>query len=159
MGLVFCSLIISMIGGEALAKMLNEIQNADDPTMLMNALQDAGSGVTLSLMVGFSLVILMMLAVQFAPMLVFFNGLTPLAALKASFHGSVRNLIPFALYSVILQVIGLIASIIPFELGLIVLIPLGLTSMYTSYRDIYSTKNEPIAVVDDAAANDESSVN
>jgi uncharacterized membrane protein len=142
-GLVICSLVSSMIGGEMFANLLNDFQSSDDTSAMISAIQAGGPDVALSLLVGFLLILLLMLAFQYAPMLVFFNGLAPFAALKASFFGSVRNLIPLTVYSLIMQIVGMLASVIPYDLGLIVLIPLGLTSMYTSFRDIYSPINSP----------------
>jgi uncharacterized membrane protein len=83
-----------------------------------------------------------MMAVQYAPMLVYFNEITPLAALRASLSGSLRNLIPYTVYSLLIQFIGIALSIVPFGIGLIVLLPLGLTSLYVSYRNIFPLEDE-----------------
>lgn len=149
MGLIVTSLAISLVGGEALATVLNDFKASEDAVGLITALQGAGSSVMLSLMVGFALVAVLMLALQYAPMLVFFNGMAPLAAIKLSLQGSFRNLVPFTVYSLIMQLVGAVASVIPFELGMLFVIPLGLTSMYTSYRDIFSSADETLVVIED----------
>jgi uncharacterized membrane protein len=38
----------------------------------------------------------------------------------------------------LMQLIAFAVSVIPFNLGLLILLPIGLTSMYVSYRDIFS---------------------
>jgi uncharacterized membrane protein len=53
-----------------------------------------------------------------------------------------RNLIPYTVYNVILQVIALALGMLPFGIGLIVLLPLGLTSLYVSYRNIFPFAHE-----------------
>jgi uncharacterized membrane protein len=60
----------------------------------------------------------------------------PVAALKASFFGCLKNLIPFLLYGIVLLVLAMIATI-PFGLGWLVLGPVMIASIYRSYRDIY----------------------
>jgi uncharacterized membrane protein len=75
-------------------------------------------------------------------MLVYFSDVSPFAALRASFAGSMRNIVPYTLYSLIMQGVALVLGIIPFGLGLIVLLPLGLTSLYVSYRNIFPFANE-----------------
>jgi uncharacterized membrane protein len=42
----------------------------------------------------------------------------------------------------IMQVVALVLSILPFNMGLIVLLPLGLTSLYVSYRNIFPFAHE-----------------
>jgi len=98
--------------------------------------------VAFSLLVGFALMCVLMLAFQYAPMLVFFNDVPPFAAMRASLSGSLRNIIPYTVYSLIMQVIALGLSLLPFNLGLIVLLPLGLTSLYVSYRNIFPFAHE-----------------
>ena len=116
--------------------------SANDPQMLVDAMWTAGSGVAFSLLVGFTLVCVLMLALQYAPMLVFFNDVTPLAALRASLSGSLRNIIPYTVYNIIMQVVALVLSMLPYNIGLIVLLPLGLTSLYVSYRNIFPFAHE-----------------
>jgi len=56
-----------------------------------------------------------------------------------------RNFIPLSVYSMLMQLIAFAVSVIPFNLGLLILLPIGLTSMYVSYRDIFlETKEETV---------------
>jgi uncharacterized membrane protein len=142
LGLLGASATMVFIGGDALATLLESFKSANDPQMLVDAMWTAGTGVAFSLMVGFTLVFVLMLALQYAPMLVFFNDVPPVAAMRASLTGSLRNIIPYTVYSMIMQLVALILSILPFNIGLIVLLPLGLTSLYVSYRNIFPFAHE-----------------
>jgi len=138
LGLLIVSMVTVALGGAELSGIMAEYQKQQDPTALMEALMAPGSGVQLSLMTGLVLLFALMLALQFAPMLVFFDGLSPLAALKTSILASIRNILPFSVYSLIMQLIAFALSFIPMNLGWIILLPLGLTTMYVAYRDIFA---------------------
>ncbi|MEI7457433.1 MAG: BPSS1780 family membrane protein [Nitrosomonadales bacterium] len=153
LGLLIASMVMMVVGGEALNKLLQSFQSANDPELLVNAMSTAGSGVVLGLMLGFALVCLLMMAFQYAPMLVFFSNVPPLVALRVSLAGFLRNLIPYTVYSLIIQAIGLVLSILPFGVGMIVFIPLCFTSLYVSYRNIFPFADEiPAALVQEAGA-------
>ena len=138
LGMIIISMVTAMLGGTELSNIMASYQAQQDPTALVEALMAPGSGVQLGLLVGLTLLFVLMLALQFAPMLVFFDHLTPMAALKASLRASIRNIVPFSVYSLIMQLVAFALSVIPLNLGWIVLMPLGLTSMYVAYRDIFS---------------------
>ena len=142
LGLIGASAAMVFIGGDALASLLDSFKTANDPQILVDAMWTAGSGVAFSLLVGFSLVFVLMLALQYAPMLIFFNEVPPLAAMRASLKGSLSNIIPYTVYSLIMQVVALVLSMLPFNIGLILLLPLGLTSLYVSYRNIFPFAHE-----------------
>lgn len=142
LGLLIASIAMISIGGAALETLLESVKATNDPQMLIEAMSSAGLGVAFSLIVGFSLGFVLVLALQYAPMLVFFRDLPPFAALRASLSGSLRNLIPYTVYSLIMQVAALLLSKLPFDTGIIVLLPLSFTSLYVSYRNIFPTENE-----------------
>jgi uncharacterized membrane protein len=102
-----------------------------------------GSGVLPGMLTGLILIFVLMLALQYAPMLVFFDQVPPMEAIRLSMRGSLRNIIPMTVYSMLMQLLAFVLSVIPLNLGLIILLPIGLTSMYVSYRDIFAeTKAE-----------------
>jgi uncharacterized membrane protein len=142
LGMLAASMLMVMVGGEELRTLLENVNAANDPQILIDAMWAAGSGVAFSLILGFALVCVVMLAFQYAPMLVFFNDLRPLAAIRASLTGSLRNIVPYTVYNLILQFIALLLAILPYNIGLIVLLPLGLTSLYVSYRNIFPFAHE-----------------
>jgi uncharacterized membrane protein len=57
-------------------------------------------------------------------------------AMKSSFRGCLKNVVPFLLYGIVGLVLAIIA-IIPVGLGFLVLGPVMWGSMYSSYRDIF----------------------
>src|SRR6185436_6154227 len=82
-----------------------------------------------------ALMLPLFMAIWFAPPLVVFQGLGAIEAMKASFTGCLRNVMPFLLYGVVLLIFGVLASI-PMGLGWLVLLPVTAASIYTAYRDI-----------------------
>jgi hypothetical protein len=82
-GLIVISIVITFVGGSALSTLLESYQAADDPQAIAEAMLAAGSSVALSLLLGLILLFVLMLALQFAPMLVFFDGVAPFAYLPA----------------------------------------------------------------------------
>ena len=142
LGMLVSSMVMVFVGGEPLRSLLENVNTANDPQLLVDAMMTAGSGVAFSLMVGFAMICIVMLAFQYAPMLVFFDNLPPLDALRASLTGSLRNLVPYVVNNLILQIIALVLGLLPYNVGLIVLLPLGLTSLYVSYRNIFPFAHE-----------------
>ena len=76
------------------------------------------------------------MALWFAPALVVLRGLAPVAAIKESFLGCLKNIVPFLIYGIVMLVLGIVAAI-PLGLGWLVLGPVAIASVYTAYRDIY----------------------
>ncbi|HUX90171.1 MAG TPA: BPSS1780 family membrane protein [Gallionellaceae bacterium] len=138
LGMIVVSMFTAAMGGSALSSILETFQTQQDPSALIDALLAPESGLRLTLLAGFALLFLLMLAMQFAPMLVFFNGMSPRHAMQVSLMASVRNILPFSVYSLIMQLIAFAVSVVPMGLGWIILVPIGLTSMYVAYRDIFS---------------------
>ncbi|HEX4781061.1 MAG TPA: BPSS1780 family membrane protein [Usitatibacter sp.] len=90
----------------------------------------------LALLVGMLLAMPLYMAIWFAPALVVFHDMAPVAAMRSSFRGCLHNLVPFLLYGVILFVLAIVASI-PVGLGWLVLAPVIWGSLYASYRDVF----------------------
>ena len=83
-----------------------------------------------------ALILPLLMATWFAPTLIVLNDMSVGAAMKASFLGCLKNVLPFLLYGVITLIATPIASA-PLLLGWLVLGPLIFLSVYTAYRDIY----------------------
>jgi uncharacterized membrane protein len=96
-----------------------------------------GGSVLIAWLVALALSIPIYMALWFAPSLVVLGGRAPVAALKESFLGCLRNILPFLVYSIVVVVLGIVASI-PLGLGWLVLGPVLIASVYTAYRDIFS---------------------
>jgi len=78
----------------------------------------------------------LLMAYWFAPALVALDGVSALAAMKLSFSGCMKNMLPLTLYGIVMMVLAALA-VIPLGLGLLVLFPVMMASMYTAYRDIF----------------------
>ncbi len=95
-------------------------------------------------LIGILLIVLLVLAVSvplfmaiwFAPCLIIFHNMQALEAMKASFSGCLKNIVPFLVYGVLYIIFAIVASI-PLGLGWVVLGPVLFASIYFSYQDIY----------------------
>ena len=92
--------------------------------------------VLLAVLVILALMLPLFMAVWFAPALVVFQGKSAVDAMKESFSGCMRNIMPFLIYGVVMLVFSVLASV-PLLLGWLVLGPVLAASLYTSYKDIY----------------------
>lgn len=102
---------------------------------------DAGAGtgvmtMMLGVLVGLALFVPVAMATWFAPALVILNEQGAVDAMKLSFLGCLKNIVPFLIYGVVGMVLGFVAAI-PLGLGLLVLVPVMIASTYIAYRDIY----------------------
>jgi hypothetical protein len=92
----------------------------------------------LAVLIWLALILPAVMAVWFAPALIVFRHLGAVQAMKASFVGCLRNFVPFLVYGLVLLIPAVLATL-PFALGWLVLGPLVIASIYTSYKDIYSS--------------------
>jgi hypothetical protein len=90
----------------------------------------------LAMLVALALALPLYMAMWFAPPLIVFDNMKPVDAMKASFFGCLKNMVPFLLYSVILLVLCVVAAI-PLCLGFLVLVPVVIASIYAGYRDVF----------------------
>lgn len=83
------------------------------------------------------LMIPLMMAVWFAPaLLMLHKEVGVFQALKLSFVGCIKNILPFLLYGIIGTILAIVATI-PVGLGWFVLAPMMVASIYTAYKDIF----------------------
>lgn len=78
----------------------------------------------------------LLMAVAFAPALVYFNDMAPMAALKASFDACLRNWLVMTIFGLALLVLCFFAAL-PMGLGFLVLLPVLYGALYASYKDIF----------------------
>lgn len=76
------------------------------------------------------------MATAFAPALAHFHGMTPIAAMKASFEACARNWLALLIHALVFAVM-LFFALLPAGLGLLILIPIQCGTLYASYRDIF----------------------
>jgi hypothetical protein len=91
----------------------------------------------LAVLIVLALQLPVIMAVWFAPALVVFHGKDAVAALKESFIGCLKNVVPFLIYGLVMLVFGILAFV-PLGLGWLVLGPVLMASIYTSYKDIFT---------------------
>ena len=98
----------------------------------------AAMGVTmlLAMLLMFALLLPAVMAIWLAAPLVVFHDHGAVDAMKGSFSGCLKNILPFLVYSVVMLVLALLATL-PLALGWLALGPVLAISIYTSYRDIY----------------------
>jgi uncharacterized membrane protein len=138
-GWVAIFLVVGMIAGMGVVMAVI----GGNPNDVAPALLASGMALLIGLLVMLALMVPLLMAYWFAPALVMMHGMAPVAAMKASFSGCMRNIIPSLVYGILMMLLAIVA-VIPFGLGMLVWVPLAITSTYTSYRAIFT---------EDAAAN------
>jgi hypothetical protein len=131
-----------LIGGEAIGSVAKTMTAAGTTPETIQAMRAAAPGLMLALLVGFVLSVPLMMAVWFAPLLVFFNDLKPVPALLLSLSACLRNILPFLVYGmavlvpvVILMPVSLAAR--QPDLALWLLAPVLVPSIYAGYKDMF----------------------
>jgi uncharacterized membrane protein len=77
-----------------------------------------------------------LMAIWFAAPLVVFHQHGVTDAMKGSFTGCLRNILPFLIYGIVGFILAVLATL-PIGLGWLLLGPVIMASIYTGYRDIY----------------------
>jgi uncharacterized membrane protein len=131
-------LLFIVIGAVSVALMLS-IMGQDKVVAVMKAQNPALflANFSIFFLVFFGLMMLVLMAYYFAPALVVMHDVTAVEAMKLSFKGCLRNMLPFLLYSVVVLVLGIIAMI-PLGLGYLVLMPVITASIFVAYRQIFT---------------------
>jgi hypothetical protein len=126
------SLAVMLVVGLTMGVGMMTMMGAGDPASM------AQMGMTMALagLIMFALMLPAIMAVWFAAPLVLFHGQGVMDAMKGSFVGCLRNIMPSLIYGVVMFVLAILASL-PLLLGWLILGPVLLASVYTGYRDIY----------------------
>jgi len=137
---VVVGIVLVVAGGSMLPAVLTK------PGTDIETLRAAARSMSLALAVGAAVYVPLLMVIWFAPLLVVFDGLAPVAAMKLSFTACVSNTVPFLVYGVAVLMVWVILSL-PAALGaaggllvvalLVASIPVLICSVYTSYRDIF----------------------
>ncbi len=90
----------------------------------------------LAMLIYLALTVPVLMAVWLAAPLVVFHDQGAIEAMKGSFLGCLKNILPFLVYGVIMLVLAIVASL-PLALGWLVLGPMTIASVYTAYRNIF----------------------
>ena len=116
---------------------------AGDPSNYLPAIMASGMSIALGTLVMLFLMVPLTMAYWFAPALVVMHDMAPVAAMKQSFRGCLRNIVPFIVYGFVMMVLCVVA-LIPFGLGLLVWVPLLIASTYVAYRRIFTEGSMPV---------------
>jgi uncharacterized membrane protein len=130
-GFVVIMLVVMMIAGAGVVAMM--MGGGAQPDVAQTG---AVMGLVLGVLVALALSIPLVMAVWFAAPLVVFHDLGAVEAMKQSFSGCLRNIVPFLVYGIVGFVLAIVATI-PIGLGWLVLGPVIAASVYTAYRDVY----------------------
>lgn len=144
-------MIVLSLGGDAMSAMSKALsQNQSINPQLAQDMQAAASTVARALLVGTLLSLPLLMALWYAPLLIYFHDLTPLAAMKSSFLACVKNTAPMLVYG--LAILAGMVIAMPFgmalgqyDLALWLLAPVVLPSIYASYKDIFLAGMAPQA--------------
>ena len=131
-GAMLLLVIGMMIGLFGLLDM--EAMQSQNPEMVMGAMMSPG--IIIAILLGSLLFIPLMMAYFFAPALVALDDMKALEAMKLSFSGCLKNMLPLTVYGLLAMLLVILGSI-PLGLGLLIVLPLLTASMYAAYRDIY----------------------
>lgn len=124
---LICLALLSMWG-------LTPLLTQDPASMVASVAQV--QGLLLCLLLGLALLIPVLMAITFAPALIYFHDVGILQAARLSFKGCLSNMWPFFWWGLIgagLMLLGAALMLV----GLLVVIPALNYSIYVAYRDIY----------------------
>lgn len=144
--------LMMLVGGAALVGILTSGQPVQDPEVIRQALAGAGFAV----LIGVALFSILLMAMQFAPMLVYFDDVAPVEAMKLSLRAFLANIGPMLVYGTLFILLAILASI-PMMLGWLVLMPIVFTSLYACYSGIFPPAQES-ATPAKSGANEEGNV-
>lgn len=94
----------------------------------------------LAVLLGVFLMIPLIMAMWFAPVLILFHEMSAIEAMKLSFKACVRNILPFLVYGLVMLLLMVLAAL-PLGLGYFVMLPLGFIIIYVAYKDILITRH------------------
>jgi uncharacterized membrane protein len=98
--------------------------------------REQASAMMVPILVALFFALPVIMAYWYGPVLAGLHDMSAIDAMKLSFLACLKNMVPFLFYGLIFVVL-LILAIIPFGLGLLVVVPLMMTSLYTSYADVF----------------------
>ena len=91
----------------------------------------------LAMLVGMLFMIPLIMLFWFAPTLIVLNDeIGIIEAMKLSFMGCLKNILPFLIYGIVGLILMVLATI-PLALGWLVLAPVFLGTVYVGYKDIF----------------------
>jgi hypothetical protein len=135
-------IVMSAIGGDSFEEVIKLSTQAKLTPENARELSDAASGIFAALLAGWLLSIAVMMALWFAPLLVYYRNLKPHEAMLYSFAACRKNLGAFAIYSgiifcALIMIMPVAMSARLLDLGLLLLAPVVIPSIHAAYTDIF----------------------
>ena len=140
-------IVMSVIGGDSFQEVVKLSTQQKLSPENARELSDAASGIFAALLAGWLLSIAVMMALWFAPLLVYYRNLKPHEAMLLSFKACRKNLGAFAVYggvifSALVMVMPFAMSVRLLDLGLMLLAPVVIPSIHAAYTDIFADAPE-----------------
>ncbi|HEX6999539.1 MAG TPA: BPSS1780 family membrane protein [Gammaproteobacteria bacterium] len=130
LGIVVMVVMVAIVGASFGTMLLAGAEPSPEDIAAM------GTTMVLAVLVAMAISIPVYMFLWFAPPLIVLGGLDVGAALKASFSGCLKNIVPYLVWGLVVLVLAIPASI-PLFLGWLLLAPVLTASIYTAYRDIF----------------------
>jgi hypothetical protein len=142
-------MLIISLGGDAMSTMTAAFAKGA-PVTPSPEVQAASVVVARSLLVGTLVSLPLLMALWYAPLLVYFHDLGPLSAMRSSLYACVKNASAMLVYGLLVFAGMLLAmpfamALRQYDLALWLLAPVVLPSVYASYKDIYLAGGAPQA--------------
>lgn len=140
--LLLIGMIVVSLGGDTLTKITEQWQPNSSPEQLNALLGEDGMNLLLELFLIILIpVAVLSMAMQFAPMLVVFNNVPPLIALKISVVAFWVNFAPLAVYGLVWSLgyfvlLELGGGALFTSLAMVVASPIIIASAYAAYREV-----------------------
>ncbi|MEO8992733.1 MAG: BPSS1780 family membrane protein [Nitrosospira sp.] len=139
--------VFMLVGGDVLMGLLLDGKRVDE-----SELRNVSGDMLSASLVALVLTIPLLMAVWFAPLLVKFDNMQALDAMRSSFVACLRNIVPLQVYGITLVVVmtilmmlvsGLLGPSLVLQLAVIMAMsPIMFASIYASYRDIFQDPTE-----------------
>jgi hypothetical protein len=141
-------MIVMSLGGDAMSTLAKAVSQGGAAAGPAAEMQAASSTLARALLVGMLVSLPLLMAIWYAPLLVYFRDATALEAMKSSLIACAKNAPALLVYG--LAVLGGMLLAMPFamslrqyDLALWLLAPVLLPSLYASYKDIYLEGSAP----------------
>ncbi len=141
-GQLVTMMVIFQLGGEALSGITKTMVSGAATPASVEAMRAAAPQLLMAVLIGLAVSLPVMMAVWFAPLLVFFDEIKPLPALLLSLWACLRNVMPLLIYGMAILAPVMIltplsmAARMP-DLGFWLLAPIMVPSIYASYQNLF----------------------
>jgi hypothetical protein len=147
-GQLLTLMIMAMIGGDAISGISKTMSGGAATPATVEAMRGAAPRMMMALVAGITISLPLMMAVWFAPLLVFFDNSKALPAMVLSLWACLKNILPLLIFGIAIIVPMVLLMPISLaarqpDLGLWLLAPLLVPSIYASYKDLFVPAAHP----------------